>query len=524
MPKRRRAWIIAAAVLSLVVLTVVIGASLADEPLRRYVEDEANSALPGFHVSIGALDLHPLTLSVELHDVVVRQDIHPDPPVVSIPQVTADAQFAPLLRGQLGADLHVETPAFAINPKHVDGFLRRGDKEAVKEQAEAWQDRLRESVGFRGAFHLTNGLLTYDEGKAASEPLRLERIEVDVQNITNRADEHDDYPSKVHVNAQFPDQSQLQLDGRANLLAIPVPRLEAEVKVERLQVKNLLPVAGRFNVQCREGVLDLNGRIQYSNESTVVAIDELRLQDAKIDYVHSAATKPQEVRRAKKVAEKVNKAQKGSTVRVKVEHGQVLTSELGFVNKATDPDYRVFLSDIDMDVKNLSNRLEEGTGVVKITGKFMGSGLTDLKGTFRPEKPRPDFDLHAKIVKTRVEAFNDVLRAYGDLDTHRGMFAFFSELSVKDNQIRGYVKPLLKDVEVYDPDQDKEKPLTKKMYEAVVGGVLKLLENEPRNEAATVTDLSGPVENPQADTWQIVAKLVQNAFFKAILPGFERVG
>jgi hypothetical protein len=36
--------------------------------------------------------------------------------------------------------------------------------------------------------------------------------------------------------------------------------------------------------------------------------------------------------------------------------------------------------------------------------------------------------------------------------------------------------------------------------------------------------LSGPVDNPRADTWQIVAKLVENAFFKAILPGFERVG
>jgi hypothetical protein len=283
-------------------------------------------------------------------------------------------------------------------------------------------------------------------------------------------------------------------------------------------------VAGRYNVQCREGALDVNGRVQYSNESTVVAIDTLRLQNAKIDYVHSAATKPKEVRRAKKVVEMAKKTPRDSTVRVTIGHAQIVDSEMGFVNKATDPDYRVFISDIDMDVKNLSNRLEEGTGVVKVTGKFMGSGLTDLQGTFRPEKPRPDFDLSAKIVKTKVEAFNDVLRAYGDMDTHRGMFAFFSELSVKDNQVRGYVKPLLKDVEVYDPEQDKEKPLTKKVYEAVVGGVLELLENKPRDEAATVTDLSGPVDNPRADTWQIVAKLVENAFFKAILPGFERVG
>jgi hypothetical protein len=524
MAKHRRGWIIAIVVLSLVALTVVILASMAEEPLRRYVEGEANSALPGFHVSIDELDLHPLSLSVELRDVVVRQDIHPDPPILSIPRLTADAHLAPLLTGQLGADIHVDTPAFALNPKHVDGLLRRGDKEVVKEEAKAWQDRLRESVGFRGAFSLTNGHLTYDEGKPAVEPLRIERIDVDVQNITNRPEEQEEYPSTLRVKAEFPDQSQVRLDGRADLLAIPVPRVSAEVTVDRLQVKNLLPVAGRFNVQCREGALDLNGRIQYSHESTTVAIDEFRLQDARIDYVHSAATKPKEVRRVKKVAEKAKKSQQDSTVRVKVEHGQILNGEFGFVNTATNPDYRVFISNLDVEVKNLANRLEEGTGVVKITGKFMGSGLTDLNGTFRPEKPRPDFDLSAKIVKTRVEAFNDVLRAYGNLDTHRGMFAFFSELSVKDNQIRGYVKPLLKDVEVYNPEEDKEKPLTKKVYEAVVGGVLELFENKPRNEAATVTDLSGPVENPRADTWQIVAKLVENAFFKAILPGFEQVG
>ena len=35
--------------------------------------------------------------------------------------------------------------------------------------------------------------------------------------------------------------------------------------------------------------------------------------------------------------------------------------------------------------------------------------------------------------------------------------------------------------------------------------------------------MSGPVENPHANTWQIVERLVQNAFFKAILP-FERGG
>jgi hypothetical protein len=524
MAKRRRWWLIPLVVLSVLILTLVIVAWMADEPLRRYVEGEANSALPGYHVTIGALALHPLTLSIDLRDVVIRQDIHPDPPVLSIAHVTADAELAPLFSGQVGAAVRVDAPAFAITKKHVDGFLRRGDTEVVKEQVEAWQDKIRESIAFQGTFYVTNGDLTYDEGNATVEPLRIERIDVEVTNITNRPEANDEYPSPVRVKVVFPDHSQMDLEGRANLLAIPVPRVEADLKIDRFQVKNLLPVAGRFNLQCREGALDLNGRVRYSKESTVVAIDNLRLQDAKIDYVHSAATKSKEVHRAKKVAQKVKEANQDTSVVVKVEHGKIVHSEVGFVNKATDPDYRVFIADLDMDVKNLSNRLEEGTGMVRMTGKFMGSGRTEFKGDFRPEKPRPDFDLNVKIVKTEVKAFNNVLRAYGDMDTHRGVFAFFSELAVKDNQIHGYVKPLLKDVEVYDPEQDKEKPVTKKMYEAVVGGVLGLFENKARNEAATVTDLSGPVENPHANTWQVVEKLVQNAFFKAILPGFERVG
>ncbi|HEX5549198.1 MAG TPA: DUF748 domain-containing protein, partial [Nitrospira sp.] len=513
MAKRRRGWVIAGVVLSLLVLAVIIAASVADEPLRQYVEDKANSVLPGFHVTIGALDLHPLTLSADLRDVVVRQDIHPDPPVLSIPRVNADAQLATLFSGQVGADLRVETPAFAINKKHIDGLFRRKDVEAPDDQAEPWQDRLRAAMAFRGTFYVNNGHLTYDEGRAASEPLRIDRIDVEVQNITNRPEENQEYPSKIRINAQFPDQSQIGLDGRVNLLAIPLPRVEADVKVDRLQLENLLPIAGRYNVQCRAGAVDINGRMKYSTESTDVAIKELRLQDAKIDYVHSAATKPKEVQHAKKIAEKAKEAHKDPTTRVKVEHGKVLNSEVGFVNKATDPDYRVFISDLDMEVENLSNRLEEGTGIVKITGKFLGSGPMEWNAAFRPEKPRPDFDMSVKIVRTKVESFNNILRAYGGVDTQHGMFAFFSELKVKDNQIRGYVKPLLKDVEMYDPEQDKDKPLAKKIYEAVIGGVLGVLENKPHKEAATITDLSGSVENPRANTWQIVGNLVQNAFF-----------
>lgn len=56
----------------------------------------------------------------------------------------------------------------------------------------------------------------------------------------------------------------------------------------------------------------------------------------------------------------------------------------------------------------------------------------------------------------------------------------------------------------------------------ILGGVMNLLKNQPRDQVVTRADLSGEVENPEASTWQIIVRLVQNAFLREILPGFER--
>ena len=84
------------------------------------------------------------------------------------------------------------------------------------------------------------------------------------------------------------------------------------------------------------------------------------------------------------------------------------------------------------------------------------------------------------------------------------------------------MKPLFRDMDVYDERQDREKSVFRKLYEGLVGGIAGLLQNRPREEVATQTSISGDIESPQTSTWETVLRLVQNAFFKAILPGFER--
>jgi len=59
------------------------------------------------------------------------------------------------------------------------------------------------------------------------------------------------------------------------------------------------------------------------------------------------------------------------------------------------------------------------------------------------------------------------------------------------------------------------------VYERVVSGVAKLLENRAREEVATKAPVEGRIDNPNVSLVDVVIRLVQNAFFKAILPGFD---
>jgi len=192
------------------------------------------------------------------------------------------------------------------------------------------------------------------------------------------------------------------------------------------------------------------------------------------------------------------------------------------VNKATAPEYRVFMTDLNIDLENFSNQLKEGTAIVKLKGKFMGTGETLASGKFRPETKAPDFNLDIKIDKTQMKSMNDLLRAYGDVDVTAGLFSVYSELAVNEGAVHGYVKPLFKDVKVYDKRQDRNKGCFHKLYERVVGGIAKLLENKPRAEIATKAEISGDLDQPNTNTCQAVANLIRNAFFQAILPGFDR--
>ncbi len=126
---------------------------------------------------------------------------------------------------------------------------------------------------------------------------------------------------------------------------------------------------------------------------------------------------------------------------------------------------------------------------------------------------------HAHLNMRRM---NDLMKACGKFDVTSGLFSFFCQLEVKDVMIDGYIRPLFRDLKVYEARQDAEENIFRKLYEQLVGGLAKLLENHKGGEVATKTRVAGKLGNVRTNTLELVLRLFENAFLSATLPGFDK--
>jgi len=123
---------------------------------------------------------------------------------------------------------------------------------------------------------------------------------------------------------------------------------------------------------------------------------------------------------------------------------------LAYDDQTRNPPFNLFIAGTDLKLMNLVNHRAQGSARLTLSGKFMGSGDTDVTGTFLASGQGPEFNANISIVNTDLTSLNPLLRAYGRFDVAQGRFTLYSQLGVKDGNISGYAKPMLSDLKVYD--------------------------------------------------------------------------
>ena len=513
----KRRWLFALPFVVVFAAAVAIAAHLLDEPLRSRLETTLNQRMKGYTVRLPRLDFHPLGFSLTLHELSVRQNAHPEPPVIVIKALHAGVHWRALLHLRLVADFEFQSPRVHINRPQL--LQEADDKVPVKDKG--WQDALEAIYPLKiNHFQINDGELTYIDDDT-KHPLQISRMQFVATNIRNVKSPDETYPSPIRLDATVFDRGRLHVDGDANFLAEPYAGVRADVDLHDIPLSKLKPVAVHANVQISGGkIAEFLARIEYSPKVQDVHIRRAVLSDIKADYVHTPQTEVAEAQRMETVKTTTAELTKQPATALTIDEFSVRNAIFGYEDETRTPHYRVFLSDASIDLRKFTNQPQKEPSYLGLMGNFMGSGWTRVGASFMPRQNDPQLDVDVEIDPTDMRTMNDLLRAYGNFDVVGGRFSFYSQVRIKDGTIEGYVKPLFENMQVYDRRQDSEKPVLHQIYEGVVGGLSKLLEN--RHEAvATQATLRGEATSPETSTWEVVVNLLRNALFNAIVPGFE---
>jgi uncharacterized protein DUF748 len=516
--RRTSGWLRRHRVLVLVVGVIVALAFIAvdavDEPLRRQLERRVNASLDGYTATIGRADLHPIGFALDLYDVTVVQNAVPNPPMIYIPRWTTSVQWGALLSGGVVADVAFTRPAFyATFPQAA---TEAKDPKSVTDKG--WQRAVEAVYPLEiNMFRILDGSLSYfDTGDLP--PVVLKSFSVRAENIRNVRSKAGRYPSPIDFDGILADGAHVTLKGDADFLAEPHATVRGDVAVQDLTLAPLAPALRHADVAVKGGKLGGNGRIEYTEKQTIVSLDRLSVASPHIDYVRRGAEQDQAIAKA---AKETTTAKDQPETRIDVEQLDVTKGTLGYVDQGASPGYRIALDDVEARIRDFSNERGARRGSAWIGGRVTQPGWGTFNADFAPGSAKPDFRTYVRLEEVDLPALNDFLRAQGGFDVTKGRLSVYSEVTVKNGHIDGYVKPLFHDITVYDWNQDKEKHPLRQLYEATVGAVSTVLTNRNRDDVATITDLSGPVESPNTSTLQIIGNLLRNAFVKAILPGLE---
>lgn len=210
---------------------------------------------------------------------------------------------------------------------------------------------------------------------------------------------------------------------------------------------------------------------------------------------------------------------------VKVNRITVRNGTVHFRSFTSDPPVDVYLRDVQLVVKNLTNSLDlSGDLVARASGtaRAMGGGRLDFRLALDPYADSPTFDFEGQARGLELAPFNDFLRAYARADVEHGTAQLYAELAASKGRFEGYVKPFFEGVDVLDLEEEvKEQGLLASFWEALVGGTAEAIEDQSKDRIATRIPIAGSVESPQVDFWRTLGNVLRNAFIEGLVPALE---
>jgi len=207
---------------------------------------------------------------------------------------------------------------------------------------------------------------------------------------------------------------------------------------------------------------------------------------------------------------------------LKVNRFAVKNGNVRYRDETSAPKVDIGLTNLEIVALNLKNSYDSGAllpaTVTASASVYEGTLTVNVK--LNPLAKKPTFDMNAELKDTNLVLLNEFFQAYAKVDVNKGSFGMYTEIAAKDGGFAGYVKPLMKDLDILGKE-DRDDNVFRKLWEAIAGGAGELFRNQPEDQVATKIPFEGRLDNPKANIWITISNTLRNAFIQAIQPSID---
>ncbi|XVJ46198.1 DUF748 domain-containing protein [Pseudomonas sp. UBT] len=252
-------------------------------------------------------------------------------------------------------------------------------------------------------------------------------------------------------------------------------------------------------------------------------VAEMQFFQPEVNFVDGGSQQASQTGKGTDWREQLSKLLPITLNEVRIQDGKV-----AFHNFNSKPAVNIYATAVNASFYNLTNVVDvKGKRDASFEGKAQLLGQAPLEATaaFDPLSNFEDFEFRFRAKDIQLKRLNDFASAYGKFDFKAGTGDLVVEAQAEKGQLKGYIKPLLRNVEVFDWKQDvenKDKNIFRSIWEAVVGTSETVLKNQNKNQFATRVELSGSVHQQDISAFSAFLAILRNGFIQAFTARYEQ--
>jgi hypothetical protein len=151
----------------------------------------------------------------------------------------------------------------------------------------------------------------------------------------------------------------------------------------------------------------------------------------------------------------------------------------------------------------------------------MYGGRLDVNMQLDPLAEEPAFDLNAELKNTELVQLNDFFKAYGKFDVNKGEFGLYVEIATRDGDFKGYVKPVINDLDIVGHEDRHDNGAAK-----ALGGRRRRgrtgVHQHPKGPGGHQGGDERQTQGPPCERMVCGDRLLRNAFIRAIQPSIDQ--